>query len=257
MIRVKVERKITDQTVRDWFAADKYKAPCDYVCLQDVIGDTLWEGEPWVFDELHVYGDFYIVDEFYDGNGLCILTIKDSIRWESYKAERYDPQSDVTINTSYYGDSKPLYYTASGQRRFEEYQDYVSNAIGVPVEDCFNFIADCWSRHLSKEDAIQEFHTRYTKINKVESYKAERYDPYFDADIDTSDFTPQTPVPLKSLKQGEYFTLKDIPQPKDSQVWVKGEYDKYDKEFVCYKFSDISNGKGMKGSKLVYTDFIF
>lgn len=171
MIEVKAERKITDQTVRDWFAADEYKAPCDYVCLQDVIGDTLWEGEPWVFDELHVYGDFYIVDEFYDGNGLCILTIKDSIRWESYKKERYDP--------------------------------------------------------------------------------------YFDADIDTSDFTPQTPVPLKSLKQGEYFTLKDIPQPKDSQVWVKGEYDKYDKEFVCYKFSDISNGKGMKGSKLVYTDFIF
>ena len=90
-----------------------------------------------------------------------------------------------------------------------------------------------------------------------ESYKAERYDPYFDADIDTSDFTPQTPVKLKDLKNGEYFTLKDIPQPKDSQVWVKGEYDKYDREWVCYKFSDVNQGKGFKGDKLVYTDFIF
>lgn len=93
--------------------------------------------------------------------------------------------------------------------------------------------------------------------NAIAAGVTERYDPYFDADIDTSNFTPQTPVPLKSLKNGEYFTLKDIPQPKDSQVWVKGEWDKWDKEWICYKFSDISNGKGFPGNKMVYVDFIF
>lgn len=81
-----------------------------------------------------------------------------------------------------------------------------------------------------------------------ESYKRESTD---DASYN------QTPVKLKSLKNGEYFTLKDIAEPKESQVWVKGEYDKYDREWICYKFSDVNQGKGFKGDKLVYTDFIF
>lgn len=86
---------------------------------------------------------------------------------------------------------------------------------------------------------------------------SEKYNEFFDADIDTSDFTPQTPVKLKTLKDGTYFTLKDIPMPKDSQVWVKGEYDKSYREYTCYKFSDVNQSKGFKGDKLVYIDFIF
>lgn len=66
------------------------------------------------------------------------------------------------------------------------------------------------------------------------------------------------PVPLKSLKKGDYFTLKDIPEPKESQVWVKDEYDKSSRKFICLKFTDyLGNGKEMDGNKMVYTDFIF
>ena len=68
---------VKSKTVKDWFSSVTYKEPCDFVCLVDPVDNTLWEGEPWVFDEMHIYGDCKIVDEFYDGNGLCILTIKD------------------------------------------------------------------------------------------------------------------------------------------------------------------------------------
>ena len=74
--------------------------------------------------------------------------------------------------------------------------------------------------------------------------------------VDTTGWVNK-PVPLKSLKKGEYFTLKDIPEPKESQVWVKDDYDRIDKEWICYKFSDVNQSKGFKGTKMVYTDFIF
>lgn len=64
-------------TVKDWFEAESYKDKCDFISIVDPVDNTLWEGEPWVFDEMHIYGDSKVIDEFYDGNGLCILTIKD------------------------------------------------------------------------------------------------------------------------------------------------------------------------------------
>lgn len=66
------------------------------------------------------------------------------------------------------------------------------------------------------------------------------------------------PVPLKSLKKGDYFTLKDIPEPKESQVWVKDEWDRSSRKFVCLKFTDyLGNGREFPGNKMVYTNFIF
>lgn len=64
-------------------------------------------------------------------------------------------------------------------------------------------------------------------------------------------------VKLSDLKKGEYFTLKDIEYPKESQVFIKGEYDRSEKAYYCDKFSDISSCKILKGNKLVYTDFYF
>jgi len=61
-------------------------------------------------------------------------------------------------------------------------------------------------------------------------------------------------VPLRSLKKGAWFTLKPIAEPKESQVWVKGDYDKIDKEFSCYSLDDINRERFFKGSKLVYDD---
>lgn len=62
---------------------------------------------------------------------------------------------------------------------------------------------------------------------------------------------------LKDLKKGEYFTLKPIAEPKDSQVYIKDEYDRSEKKYLCGKFSDISASRLLKPDTTVYTDFIF
>ena len=62
---------------------------------------------------------------------------------------------------------------------------------------------------------------------------------------------------LKDLKNGEYFTLKPIENPKETQVYIKGDYDRSEKAYDCGKFSDISINRFIKGDKEVYTDFTF
>ena len=62
---------------------------------------------------------------------------------------------------------------------------------------------------------------------------------------------------LKDLKQGEYFILKDIPEPKESQVYIRGEYDRSTKKYLCGKFVDISYSRLLNGDTEVYTDFTF
>lgn len=65
------------------------------------------------------------------------------------------------------------------------------------------------------------------------------------------------PQNLKSLKPGEYFTLRPIAEPKESQVYIRGEYDRTEKKYECIKFSDMCDSRLLKGDKKVYTDFIF
>lgn len=62
---------------------------------------------------------------------------------------------------------------------------------------------------------------------------------------------------VKELKKGDYFTLKPIEEPKESQVYVRGEYDRSEKKYSCYKFSDMNEERFYKGDKEIYTDFIF
>lgn len=62
---------------------------------------------------------------------------------------------------------------------------------------------------------------------------------------------------LKELKNGEYFTLKPYANPKDTQVWVKEEYDRSTKKYVCTKFCDFCESRLIDGNKEIYTDFIF
>lgn len=62
---------------------------------------------------------------------------------------------------------------------------------------------------------------------------------------------------LKDLKRGEYFTLKPIEEPKENQVYIRGEYDRTEKKFECGKFSDISYTRYIDGNREVYTDFTF
>jgi hypothetical protein len=62
---------------------------------------------------------------------------------------------------------------------------------------------------------------------------------------------------IKDLKKGEYFTLKPVEFPKESQVYIRGDYDRSEKKYSCTKFSDISEEKFFNGNKEIYTDFIF
>lgn len=62
---------------------------------------------------------------------------------------------------------------------------------------------------------------------------------------------------LKELKAGSWFTLKPIEEPKESQVYIRGEYDRETKKYVCGKFSDISYSRLLKGDTEVYTAFTF
>ena len=65
------------------------------------------------------------------------------------------------------------------------------------------------------------------------------------------------PSKLKNLKRGEYFTLRPIANPKESQVYIRGEYDRSKERYECIKFSDMCYSRLFKGDKEVYTNFIF
>lgn len=62
---------------------------------------------------------------------------------------------------------------------------------------------------------------------------------------------------IKELKKGEMFTLKNIEYPKETQVYIRGEYDRQTKKYTCVKWCDINSYRCLKGNKEVYTDFIF
>ena len=65
------------------------------------------------------------------------------------------------------------------------------------------------------------------------------------------------PIKLKNVKRGEYFTLKPVDHPKENQVYIRGEYDRYEGKYECIKFSDMCSTRFLKGDREVYTDFIF
>ena len=62
---------------------------------------------------------------------------------------------------------------------------------------------------------------------------------------------------LKDLKRGEFFTLREIAEPKDNQVYVRGEYDRSLRKYTCGRMDDISYSRNLSGDKEVYTDFIY
>lgn len=55
-----------------------------------------------------------------------------------------------------------------------------------------------------------------------------------------------------NLKLGEYFTLKEIEFPTESQVWVRDVYDRQEKAYLCYNFADTCKWRYFKGNKKVY-----
>lgn len=66
-----------------------------------------------------------------------------------------------------------------------------------------------------------------------------------------------TTIKIKDLKKGEYFTLKPIEFPKDTQVYVRGDYEHSLKKYSATKFSDLCSERFFKGDCLVYVGFTF
>lgn len=62
---------------------------------------------------------------------------------------------------------------------------------------------------------------------------------------------------IKELKKGDFFTKKAIESPRETQVWIRGEYDRSAKKYECTRFDDASACCYLKGEKEVFTDFVF
>lgn len=62
---------------------------------------------------------------------------------------------------------------------------------------------------------------------------------------------------LKDLKKGDYFTKKSIENPSESQVWVRGDYDKSTKTYDCHNWADVNRFCSIKGDKEVFVEFVF
>ena len=62
---------------------------------------------------------------------------------------------------------------------------------------------------------------------------------------------------VKELKKNDWFTKKPIDEPRESQVWIRGEYDRSTKKYVCTRFDDICTTCLIRGDKEIYTDFTF
>lgn len=62
---------------------------------------------------------------------------------------------------------------------------------------------------------------------------------------------------VREAKKGDYITLKPIEEPKESQVWIRGDYDRESKRYSLTNFADINRERFVKGTAPAYTDFTF
>ena len=62
---------------------------------------------------------------------------------------------------------------------------------------------------------------------------------------------------VRDLKKGDFFTKKNITEPKESQVWIRGEYDRSEKRYECQRFDDACVFCYLPGDREIYTGFTF
>lgn len=62
---------------------------------------------------------------------------------------------------------------------------------------------------------------------------------------------------IKDLKKGDFFTLKELENPKEEQVWIRYIYDRSSKRYICYNFTDFNRCRLFKGSKMVFDEEYF
>ena len=62
---------------------------------------------------------------------------------------------------------------------------------------------------------------------------------------------------LKDMIKGEFFTRKPIDEQKETQVVIRGEYDRSEKKYEISRFSDFCDTVYLKGTAKVYVGFTF
>lgn len=62
---------------------------------------------------------------------------------------------------------------------------------------------------------------------------------------------------VRELKHGEWFTLKPIEEPKDTQVFIRCDYDGTVRKYWGQRFSDCNDGRYFSGDRIVYVGFTF
>ena len=62
---------------------------------------------------------------------------------------------------------------------------------------------------------------------------------------------------IKALKQGDFFTKKPIENPRENQVFIRGNYDRSTRKYEIGRFDDANYSALMKGTTRVYTDLVF
>lgn len=65
------------------------------------------------------------------------------------------------------------------------------------------------------------------------------------------------PVCLKELKKGDSFTLFPVDAPHENIVYVRDEYNRCTRKYICFRFSDVNSIREFKGRQIVYIDFQF
>jgi hypothetical protein len=115
--------------------------------------------------------------------------------------------------------------------------------------DVINFLITC------EYDFYQILCILVDNFNFSEKEIIKVFDQNFDVQFSTlSVYRKKT---IKDLKKGEFFTLKPLNYPSKNQVYIKDSYDKSEKKYLVYAFSDISKSRLLKSDAVVYTNFIF
>ncbi len=63
-------------------------------------------------------------------------------------------------------------------------------------------------------------------------------------------------VKIKDVKQNEWFTLKEIQEPKENQVWIRNHYDRGTKTFSITNWAT-GKERFLKANRVVFTNFTF
>lgn len=62
---------------------------------------------------------------------------------------------------------------------------------------------------------------------------------------------------IRDIKKGDFFTLSNLSHPKESQVWIRDEYDRSERKYTAHRFDDVNYFRSFKADFVVYTEFTF